>query len=108
MKKTDNTPNGYRHENKFFVSIAEALDIASKLQGVMKYDPHADRLGKYIISSVYFDNYENRALKASETGVPRREKFRIRAYNRNDDYIKLEKKEKIRNLCRLPQSYRVA
>ncbi len=100
MKKTDNTPKGYRHENKFFVSIAEAVDIASKLQGVMKCDPHADRLGKYIISSVYFDNYENRALKASEMGVPRREKFRIRAYNRSDSYIKLEKKEKIRNLCR--------
>ncbi len=100
MKKNDNAPKGYRHENKFFVSISEAVDMASKLQGVMKYDPHADRLGKYIISSVYFDNYENRALKASETGVPRREKFRIRAYNRSDSYIKLEKKEKIRNLCR--------
>ncbi len=100
MKKKDNTPKGYRHENKFFVSIAEAVEIASKLQGVMKYDPHADGLGKYKISSVYFDNYENRALKASEMGVPRREKFRIRAYNRSDGYIKLEKKEKIRNLCR--------
>ena len=100
MKKTDNTPKGYRHENKFFVSITEAVDMASKLQGVMKYDPNADRLGKYIISSVYFDNYENRALKSSEMGVPRREKFRIRAYNRSDSYIKLEKKEKIRNLCR--------
>ena len=61
MNKNDNTPNGYRHENKFFVSIAEAVEIASKLQGVMKYDPHADSLGKYKISSVYFDNYKSRA-----------------------------------------------
>ena len=53
MNKNDNTPNGYRHENKFFVSIAEAVEIASKLQGVMKYDPHADSLGKYKTTSVY-------------------------------------------------------
>lgn len=100
MKKKTKTPSGYRHENKFLISVAEAIEIASKLKGVMKYDPNADRQGKYTISSVYFDNHENRALKASETGVPRREKFRIRAYDHSDAYIKLEKKEKIRNLCR--------
>lgn len=100
MKKKDKIPHGYRHENKFLISVDEGIEIASKLKGVMKLDPNADKQGKYTISSVYFDNYENKALKASECGVPRREKFRIRAYNGSDGYIKLEKKEKIRDLCR--------
>lgn len=100
VKKKDEVPHGYRHENKFLISVDEGIEIASKLKGVMKLDPNADKQGKYTISSVYFDNYENKALKASECGVPRREKFRIRAYNGSDGYIKLEKKEKIRDLCR--------
>lgn len=92
--------NGFRHEHKYYIRIDEALQIASNLNGLMKRDPHSDPMGKYLISSVYFDNYENRALKSSEFGVPRRHKFRIRAYNHDDGYIKLEKKEKVRDLCR--------
>lgn len=92
--------DGFRHEHKYYIALEQALQISSRLNGIMKRDPHSDETGKYIISSVYFDNYENRALKASEFGVARRHKFRIRAYNGSDSYIKLEKKEKVRDLCK--------
>lgn len=92
--------DGFRHEHKYYIPLHQALDIASHLNGIMRRDPHSDETGKYLISSVYFDNYENRALKASEFGVARRHKFRIRAYNRSDSFISLEKKEKVRDLCK--------
>ena len=63
-------------------------------------DPHSDENGKYTISSVYFDNMSNISLKASLLGVPKRKKFRIRAYNHDDSFICIEKKEKRGNLSR--------
>ena len=50
--------------------------------------------GRYTIRSLYFDDYHNKALLEKLDGTDPREKFRIRIYNRRDDYICLEKKIK--------------
>ena len=60
---------------------------------MLSRDKHATD-GRYTIRSLYFDDYHNKALFEKLDGTDPREKFRIRIYNRQDDYICLEKKVK--------------
>ena len=48
--------------------------------------------------SLYFDNYTDKALREKLNGVDKREKFRIRYYNEDTSFIRLEKKSKINGL----------
>ncbi|MBQ8402638.1 MAG: polyphosphate polymerase domain-containing protein [Clostridia bacterium] len=67
--------------------------LEAKLSAVLCTDSHAEG-GAYTIRSLYFDDYHNRALFEKLDGTDPREKFRIRIYNRRDDYICVEKKVK--------------
>lgn len=95
--------SGYRHESKYFISQSEAAKLRLRLDGVMKRDPHSDENRRYVISSVYFDDAEDHSLAASDAGLPYRKKYRIRAYNYDDSFISLEKKEKRLDLSRKTQ-----
>jgi len=64
----------------------------------MKPDSNAGKDGTYFIRSLYFDTPDNKALLEKISGVDNREKFRIRLYNHNDSYIRLEKKIKVNGL----------
>ena len=72
---------------------SECALLEGKLPLVLSRDRHAVG-GRYTIRSLYFDDYHNRALFEKLDGTDPREKFRIRIYNRRDDYICLEKKIK--------------
>ena len=87
----------YRHELKFEITYGEKLCAASRLRAVAKNDPHAPD-GIYKIRSLYFDNCDDKALREKISGVSRREKFRIRYYNGDTSFIKLEKKSKLNGL----------
>lgn len=87
----------FRHEMKIEISKADFFELRMRLNAVMKRDANGDS-GKYEIRSLYFDTPDDRALKEKIDGVNRREKYRIRLYNRNADFIKLEVKRKIANL----------
>ena len=89
----------YRHEQKIEISHGDLLALRSKLRAVMKTDPHAPE-GRYVIRSLYFDNDKNKALREKLDGVNQREKFRLRFYNEDTNFIRLEKKSKINGLCR--------
>lgn len=89
----------YRHELKFQISQVEYEAIRRRLQPVMQRDIHAGVDGHYAIHSIYFDNFNDKALREKVNGVQQREKFRIRYYNNNFSYITLEKKIKHNNLC---------
>ena len=89
----------YRHELKYQISPADALALRQRLRAVMKCDPHTDADGLYTVRSVYFDNYGDKALREKVSGVPKREKFRIRYYNDDFSFIALEKKLKHNDLC---------
>lgn len=89
----------YRHELKFDIPYSEYLAMRGRLRKIMKPDPHADQNGMYRIRSIYFDNFEDKALKEKIDGVSKREKFRIRYYNDDLSFITLEKKIKVDNLC---------
>lgn len=64
----------------------------------MKIDQNAMEDGLYYIRSIYFDDYRDTALFEKKTGVNHREKFRIRFYNGDTSFIRLEKKVKDRGL----------
>lgn len=89
----------YRHELKQEMNYADLLILRQRLSAVLQRDLHAAN-GKYEIRSLYFDNTGDNALREKIEGVNVREKFRIRCYNGDFSFIKLEKKSKINGLCR--------
>lgn len=91
-------PIKYRHELKHYINLGECAVLCSKLRTVMKIDSHAGPDGNYQIRSLYFDTPDDTALMEKISGVDNREKFRIRLYNSDDSYIKLEKKIKVNSL----------
>lgn len=89
----------FRHELKYGIGYPQYLEMRSRLRAVMRTDPHAGADGKYLIRSIYFDNFTDKALREKTDGIPRREKFRIRYYNDDLSFITLEKKVKENTLC---------
>ena len=83
----------FRHEWKHEINYTDLLVLRQRLKAVMQPDPHAVE-GSYFIRSLYFDNLADKALREKINGVNRREKFRIRYYNRDTSLIHLEKKSK--------------
>lgn len=88
----------YRHEIKYVIQRYQMDLLDRRLSAVMSPDKHARPDGTYDIRSLYFDNAQDKALQEKALGLPRREKFRLRYYNLNTDYIRLEKKSKINRL----------
>lgn len=84
----------YRHEFKHYLNYADYLVVRARLGAVMQPDGHSLDTGSYQIRSLYFDNASDKALREKLDGVSRREKFRIRCYDFNYDFIRLEKKVK--------------
>ena len=87
----------YRHEIKHRISRMDMYCIRQRLSAITTPDPHAVG-GKYFIRSLYFDTPEDKALREKIDGVDRREKFRIRYYNDDLNFIRLEKKSKLNGL----------
>lgn len=86
-----------RHEWKFEIDRLDLLLLRRRLGAVMRPDPHAKN-GRYFIRSLYFDTPEDRALREKLDGVSRREKFRMRYYDRDTSLIHLERKSKLAGL----------
>jgi len=84
----------YRNEWKHEISYCDMLTIRQRMRAVAKVDEHAGPDGTYQVRSLYFDTPVDRALREKIDGVNVREKFRIRYYNDDASYIKLEKKSK--------------
>lgn len=91
--------NKPRHELKFFINIGDYLAIKNRLKHIASLDKNAGPSGTYHIRSLYFDNFNDKALMEKINGYSKREKFRIRYYNDNFNFIRLEKKSKINGLC---------
>lgn len=88
-----------RHEYKHRITYEDYLVIRGRLKHLAKPDTHVGKDGQYTIHSLYFDNLSDKALREKLDGVDRREKFRIRYYNEDTEFIRLEKKSKIHGLC---------
>ena len=82
-----------RHEWKHRIAPGDLPVLRARLGAVLTPDPYAAG-GSYHIRSLYFDTPADTALREKLDGVNRREKFRIRCYNRDFSLIHLEKKSK--------------
>lgn len=91
--------NKLRHELKHFINLTDYFALRARLRAIANYDGHAGVDGKYKVRSLYFDNLEDQVLMEKLDGVNNREKLRIRYYNNDTSYIKLEKKSKSNGLC---------
>lgn len=89
----------FRHEYKHPINLSDVIQLKSRLSAVMKHDSHCESDGTYLIKSLYFDNYQDKALREKLDGESHREKFRIRYYGTDTSFIRLEKKSKIDGLC---------
>ncbi len=94
-----NRTKRFRHELKYRIIYAQYIEMRNRLQTVMCSDLHSGVDGRYLIRSIYFDNYMDKALREKTNGIPIREKFRIRYYNDDFSFLTLEKKIKDNNLC---------
>ena len=89
----------FRHEYKHRINALDVMLLRQRLRPLLKYDENSKENGMYFIKSLYFDNYNDTALREKLDGVDNREKFRIRYYNNDTSFIRLEKKSKIKGLC---------
>ena len=78
-------------------SKQEAI-LKLKADGLMQKDGNVNEKGSYQITSLYFDDYRNSCFYENEGGTDPRSKFRIRYYNQDREYLKLEKKSKKRGM----------
>lgn len=65
----------------------------------MDLDSHTPEGGRYIIHSLYFDDYKDTSVYTTDSGLSKRFKWRIRYYGNDLSYIVLEKKEKLESRC---------
>ncbi len=89
-----------RNELKFFISPAHHALLSSRLSSVLVPDFHMNCRSCYNVRSLYFDDPSSSAYLDKISGVENRSKYRIRFYNGDLSYIRLEKKEKIGKMSR--------
>lgn len=73
--------------------------LKSRLSKVLELDAHTPKGGRYLIHSLYFDDYKDTAVYTTNSGLSKRYKWRIRYYGDDLSYIVLEKKEKLESRC---------
>ncbi len=83
----------YRVENKYLITEKQISFLKEKLKYFMQEDKNMNG-DSYLVRSLYFDDRFNSCLYDNESGIDRREKFRIRTYNNNKELIHLEQKSK--------------
>ena len=90
----------FRHELKYYINFFEYHKLRLRLEKILSKDTYSDSDGNYHIRSLYFDDMSNSALFEKQAGILSRKKFRIRIYNKNNNIIKLEKKERVGHFIR--------
>lgn len=94
------TMSEYRHEYKYVCSDRQLICIKNRIEPYMSIDRHAGNNGRYTIRSLYFDSYNNGCYYDNLSGVDPREKFRIRIYDADTSFIRLELKQKQHGMTR--------
>ena len=89
----------YRHEIKFKISNAAAEVLKQKLSLILSKDNYGYyKDGSYLIKSLYFDDLDSSSYYEKMDGILYRKKYRIRIYNNDESFIRLEKKMKHDNM----------
>lgn len=83
-----------RHELKYLLTPIEYTLLRERLKWCLERDRNGSEAGRYFIRSVYFDSPDRAALREKLDGVNERRKYRIRFYNGDLSFCRLECKEK--------------
>ena len=89
--------NKFRKELKYNITNKDFYILQHNLTNLIKKDSNC-KGDYYTISSIYFDDYKKTSYNQVKNGISNRWKYRIRFYNYNDSFIKLEKKHKVNGL----------
>lgn len=87
----------YRNEIKFIINKDSAEILKHKLSLIMDLDQNSTEDNSYLIRSLYFDDINSTAYYEKMDGVEYRKKYRIRLYNNDTNFIRLECKYKHEN-----------
>lgn len=88
----------YRNEIKFIINKNVATILKEKLKLIMDVDSNSvNEDNSYFIRSLYFDDENQTAYNEKIEGVEYRKKYRIRVYNDDYSFIRLECKYKHEN-----------
>jgi len=80
----------FRHEFKYVMPYGDSLKLRSKLDELLILD----RGSPYPVRSLYFDSVDDDDYYDKQNGTIHRKKIRLRIYDPNSDFCKLEMKEK--------------
>ena len=83
----------YRKELKYRVSRADRELLLRRLSAALRPDVHGKN-GVYTVRSLYFDTVYDDALRDSLAGVREKRKYRLRMYDLDESFLRLEKKVK--------------
>ena len=86
--------SGYRQEIKYRISYAEKEMLIKRFSAFLRFDNHSNEQGFYTVRTLYFDDVKDTSFMLSITGAPEKWKYRIRMYNGDTSFIRLEKKSK--------------
>ncbi|MCL1843802.1 MAG: polyphosphate polymerase domain-containing protein [Defluviitaleaceae bacterium] len=86
----------YRYENKYFINEHTATLLKQRIKGIMQPDPHGE---SYIVNNLYLDDRYDSFYNAKHLGRFVRDKYRLRYYNKDTSFIRLERKHKEGNLA---------
>ena len=82
-----------RREEKYALSIEEAICYANRFAQLMMSDQFSKN-GKYVVRSLYFDTMDDKDFHDKLNEQNQRRKVRLRIYSPDDQYAKLELKQK--------------
>ena len=88
-----------RRELKFYINTPDYAQLRARLRVVAAPDENAGADTGYYVRSLYFDNYADKTVIEKLSGQSRREKYRLRYYNGDMSFIKLERKSKANHMC---------
>lgn len=83
-----------RHEEKYICSDKQLLLLEHRLKNFLPVDSN-QKEDDYLIRSLYLDTMEDKFYHESLNGVYKRSKYRIRFYDLNSDFLRLERKDTI-------------
>lgn len=84
----------WRNEHKYWITWEQYHVLRHRLRPLARRDSHTDGAGEYKVRSLYFDTADETHAFEKLSGVSRRAKYRIRIYDCDDDWGRLEIKHR--------------